>query len=143
MFRKCLLLGVVIGLLLGVSTSCKAKEKVEEKEKYRGKRLYVISVSKGKLAEEGYIHLYDTPTYPHEIVTSVRPGESGIILEKYEEWYKVKLDDGKKGWINRGPYVGTRFGIRKKDPRVFFTLTTVTGKEIVGYLLKEEKKEVL
>lgn len=71
--------------------------------------LPVITEEKPEPAKEKKAEIKDTPTgwlnvregagtsYPK--ITRVYPGETYIFLEEKDGWYKIKLNNGKEGWI--------------------------------------------
>lgn len=49
----------------------------------------------------GQINVYKTHDLDSEKITILPPGGSYKLLEKKEEWYKIKVDEEIKGWVER------------------------------------------
>lgn len=47
----------------------------------------------------GYLNVREGAGTSYSILTKVYPGESYVLLEEVEEWYKIELDDDQEGWI--------------------------------------------
>lgn len=74
----------------------------------------------------------------------VRSGEAGTVqdISKDQEWYRIRLDDGREGWI-RESCSGSELQVGGTDPRVFVTIKTATRPELKAYLVKRATTEGL
>ena len=48
----------------------------------------------------GYLRVRESNTVDSAQIATVSPGDSLTLLEENQDWYKVKLSDGKIGWIS-------------------------------------------
>jgi len=49
--------------------------------------------------ETGWLNVRKGPDTSHSILTKIYPGESYPLLDEFDNWYKIKLEEGKEGWI--------------------------------------------
>lgn len=47
----------------------------------------------------GFLNVRETPTLNGTLLASVYPGEHYALLESQGEWHKIRLDDGRDGWV--------------------------------------------
>ncbi|MCP4231112.1 MAG: SH3 domain-containing protein [bacterium] len=45
------------------------------------------------------LKLYDEPDVGGDMVGELKPGEEMTVLETRGEWYRVRTDDGREGWV--------------------------------------------
>jgi len=78
--RVCLALGLALLVALHLHPVVAAKPIVE------------VAASRGDIRSG--------PSAAHEIMSEVRQGGKYAALEKREEWYRIRLVDGREGWIH-------------------------------------------
>jgi N-acetylmuramoyl-L-alanine amidase len=78
--RVCLALGLVLSMVLRLLPVAAATPTVE------------AAASRGDIRSG--------PSAVHEIMGEVRQGEKYAALEKRGDWYRIRLVDGREGWIH-------------------------------------------
>jgi len=105
-------------------------------QQQRDEKLYIISTGECDHLRLNSAAGYSKDTGSYE-VARVTAGNVGSVLEVLEisksKWYKIRLEDGKEGWITES-CTSTQLQIGGLDLRVFFILITDAGEKINGYL---------
>jgi len=96
------------------------------------------------------LSLFSGPGFPKDInsfkTAEVRSGDSATILEVSKGtkdsyvWYRVRLEDGKTGWITES-CSGSRLQVGGEHPAVNLTLVTASGRKLRGYLRKRSRTD--
>lgn len=48
----------------------------------------------------GWLNVRQGPGLNYDVILKVYPNDIYILLEKKDDWYKIKIDEEKEGWIN-------------------------------------------
>ncbi|OGZ42039.1 MAG: hypothetical protein A3C80_03250 [Candidatus Ryanbacteria bacterium RIFCSPHIGHO2_02_FULL_45_43] len=52
-----------------------------------------------KETETGWLNVREEPSISSRILKKILPGETYPLIEKGEKWHKIKLPDGREGWV--------------------------------------------
>jgi uncharacterized protein YgiM (DUF1202 family) len=50
--------------------------------------------------ETGWLNVRQEPSTNSEIITKIYPKQTFVLLEEKDNWYKIKLENNKEGWIS-------------------------------------------
>lgn len=69
------------------------EEVIEEEAEEKPKMILIQET------ETGWLNVREGAGTSFEIILKIYPGESYILLEEVEEWFKIELGDNQEGWI--------------------------------------------
>ncbi|MCL5411275.1 MAG: SH3 domain-containing protein [Patescibacteria group bacterium] len=90
---------VIIGYL-SKTTESGLSEAAKKKYEEIKNSFYPIAKVKISSTPTGWLNVRGGASQSNSIITKVNPGEIYELLEEKTGWYKIKLSDGKEGWIS-------------------------------------------
>ncbi|WP_326908324.1 N-acetylmuramoyl-L-alanine amidase [Sedimentibacter sp. MB31-C6] len=91
------------------------------------------------------IGIYNEPNYTSSVNDILKLNTKVKIIEENNDWYKVKTEDGKNGWIEKYfiNVPASRYVVNYSNYRINIRTSPTTGSKIVGQLLPNEKAKYI